>query len=104
MLFSPKWETQAEINRFRSDLLAWLAAQPEQSYDFKEPENCLIARYIRHLSVKDQDRLLSAVGVKHQDRLLSAEQIDALVGNSNFLIDDPQTYSGALERARASLS
>jgi hypothetical protein len=51
MLYDPKWEKEAETKAdpfALASLIAWLEQQPpETAYDYRLPDKCLVAQYLK---------------------------------------------------------
>jgi hypothetical protein len=87
MLYDPKWEQQTKADPFKIEtLIAWLEKQPADCrYDFDNCDGeCLFGLYYTAMGLKWWDEYLE----KHFDHTAIA-------------CGWPETFGGALERARA---
>jgi hypothetical protein len=86
MLNNPNWYRQHDgLDRF----IAWLEAQPENTYEWNDCEDCLFARYARVLGL----RLGQAWGSLHPEGRIA---MDCQIGYG----DGRQCYADALARAK----
>lgn len=90
MLYDPKWEKQ-DLQSIHT-LIAWLETQaPERKYCFHDPENCLLAQYLKSNGLTE-----------YREFALCAEEAKAYFGGhgEQILKGNPRTFGAALERAR----
>ncbi len=89
MLYDKRWDAKVEQPSL-TGLIAWLEKQPGgTTYDFGDPYNCLVARYLQ--------------AIAHTPYCLSSWDVQKMFGYKGFeaVVKGPYTYKAALQRARS---
>lgn len=99
MLYDPKWEKKDRVFDKVSlrDFVGWLETMPaNETYNFTDPFGCALAQYLqaRGCSMMESSIEFGPVPQPTDDGYWLAE----------IVRQQPQTFGGALKRARAALA
>lgn len=106
MLYDPKWEMPVKIEPSLAHFIAWLETKdPKAKYSFWECEGrCLLGQYMAEIGIPWTGAPDSAAGDWGKSSFArTARQIfgDGPNVRFNVLSQRPNTFGGALKRARA---